>query len=88
MSEYPFVKFRAIDRQLTDTQLDFMELQSSRAEFTKWEFEVDYQYSSFRGEIDDMRRYEYNIFLTYANYGCLETRTQMSGGLCFAKTPS
>jgi hypothetical protein len=28
-----------------------MDRQSSRAEFTKWEFKVEYHYSSFRGDI-------------------------------------
>ena len=51
MSEYQVVKFRAIDRPLTDKQLAFMDRQSSRAEFTKWEFQVEYHYSSFRGDV-------------------------------------
>jgi hypothetical protein len=46
MSEYQIVKFRAIDRPLSDKQLQFMDRQSSRAEFTKWEFKVEYHYSS------------------------------------------
>ena len=51
MSEYQIVKFRAIDRPQSDKQLLFMDRQSSRAEFTKWEFKVEYHYSSFRGGI-------------------------------------
>ena len=50
MSGYQIVEFRAIDRPLTEKQLAFMERQSSRAEFTKWGFKVEYHYSSFRGE--------------------------------------
>lgn len=56
MSEHQIVKFRAIDRPLTDKQLEFMELQSSRAEFTRWEFQVEYHYSSFHGNVDGMLR--------------------------------
>jgi hypothetical protein len=85
MSEYQIVKFQAIDRPLTDKQLEFMERQSSRAEFTKWEFKVEYRYSSFRGDVDGMLRNGYDIFLTYSNYGCREIRMRLPGGLPFAK---
>jgi hypothetical protein len=85
MSDIQIVKFRAIDRPLTDEQLAFMERQSSRAEFTKWEFKVEYHYSSFRGDVDGMLRNGYDIFLTYSNYGCREIRMRLPGGLPFAK---
>ncbi len=86
MSEYQVVKFRAIDRPLSDKQLKFMDQQSTRAEFTKWEFKVEYHYSSFRGDVDGMLRNGYDIFLTYSNYGCLEIRLRLPGGLPFAKS--
>lgn len=86
MSEYQFLKFRAIDRPLTEKQLEFMDQQSSRAEFSKWEFEVEYNYSSFHGDIDGMLRNGYDVFLTYANYGCLEVRMRLPNGLPFPKS--
>ncbi len=85
MSEFQIVKFRSIDRPLSDKQLEFMERQSSRAEFTKWEFKVEYHYSSFRGDVDGMLRNGYDVFLTYSNYGCREIRMRLPGGLPFAK---
>jgi hypothetical protein len=86
MSEYQIVKFRAIDRPLTDKQLAYMERQSSRAEFSKWEFGVEYHYSSFRGDVDGMLRNGYDVFLTYSNYGCREIRMRLPNGLPFAKS--
>lgn len=86
MSEYQIVKFRAIDRPLTDKQLELMDRQSSRAEFTKWEFKVEYHYCSFRGDVDRMLRNGYDIFLTYSNYGCREIRMRFPNGLPFAKS--
>jgi hypothetical protein len=83
MSEHQIVKFRAIDRPLSDKQLKFMERQSSRAEFTRWEFGVDYHYSSFRGDVDGMLRNGYDIFLMYSNYGCCEIRMRLPHGLPF-----
>ncbi len=86
MSEYQIVKFRAVDRPLTDKQMEFMDRQSSRAEFTKWEFEVEYHYSSFGGNVDQMLRNGYDIFLTYSNYGCREVRMRLPGRLPFSKS--
>jgi hypothetical protein len=86
MSEFQIVKFRAIDRPLSDKQLEYMERQSSRGEFTKWEFKVEYHYSSFRGDVDGMLRNGYDVFLTYSNYGCREIRMRLPNGLPFAKS--
>jgi hypothetical protein len=85
MSEYQIVKFRAIDRPLNDKQLVFMDRQSSRAEFTKWEYQVEYHYSSFRGDVDGMLRNGYDIFLSYSNYGCREVRMRLPNGPPFQK---
>ena len=85
MSGYQIVEFRAIDRPLTEKQLAFMERQSSRAEFTKWGFKVEYHYSSFRGDIDAMLRNGYDIFLNYTNYGDREIRLRLPSGLPFPK---
>ena len=86
MSELQIVKFRAIDRPLSDKQLEFMDRQSSRAEFTKWDFEVEYHYSSFRGDVDGMLRNGYDVFLTYSNYGNREIRMRLPSGLPFSKS--
>ncbi len=86
MGQYQIVKFRAVDRPLTDKQMEFMDRQSSRANFTKWEFEVEYHYSSFNGNIDQMLRNGYDIFLTYSNYDYREVRMRLPGGLPFSKS--
>lgn len=85
MSEYEIVKFRAIDRPLSDQQLAFMDQQSSRAEYTRWEFQVEYHYGSFRGDVDAMLRNGYDIYLTYSNYGTREIRMRLPNGLPFPK---
>ena len=83
MSEHQIVKFRAIDRPLTTKQLEFMERQSSRAEFSEWAYEVEYHYSEFRGNVDAMLQNGYDIFLNYANYGVREIRLRLAHGLPF-----
>lgn len=85
MSEYEIVKFRAIDRPLSDKQLAFMDRQSSRAECTRWDFQVEYHYGSFRGDVNAMLRNGYDIFLTYSNYGTREIRMRLPNGLPFPK---
>ena len=51
MSEYQYVIFQAVDGPLNDKQLEFAQRQSSRAEVSRWSLSVEYQYSSFRGDI-------------------------------------
>ena len=85
MSEFQIVKFRAVDRPLTDKQMQFMDRQSSRAEFTKWEFEVEYHHSSFRGDVDGMLRNGYDVYFTYSNYDCREIRMRLPNGMPFPK---
>lgn len=77
MGQLQIVKFQAIDRPLSEKQLEFMSRQSSRAEYTRWAFEVEYHYSSFRGDIDGMLRNGYDIFLMYSSYGMREVRMRL-----------
>lgn len=86
MSGLQIVKFRAIDRPLSDKQLEFMGRQSSRAKFTKWEFNVEYHYSSFSGNVAEMLRNGYDVFLTYSSYGYREMQMRLPNGLPFAKS--
>ncbi|MFO0903662.1 MAG: hypothetical protein U0939_11715 [Pirellulales bacterium] len=86
MSEFQIVKFRAVDRPLNDKQLELMGKQSSRAKFTKWEFEVEYHYSSFRGDIDEMLRNGYDLFASNSNSGVVDIRMRLPLGLPFAQS--
>lgn len=85
MSEYQIVKFRAVDRPITDKQMEYMDHQSSRAEFTRWEFEVDYHYSSFHGDVDGMLRNGYDIYLEYSNCDSRQIKIRLPSGLPFPK---
>ncbi|MFN7291836.1 MAG: hypothetical protein ACK5YR_08520 [Pirellula sp.] len=84
MSEFQVVEFRAIDRPLTDEQMEFMDRQSSRAEFSKWAYSVEYHYSSFRGDINGMLRNGYDIFVMDSNFGQRELRLRLPMGLPFS----
>jgi hypothetical protein len=86
MSEYQYIKFRAIDRPLNDKQLAFAEQQSSRAEVSRRSLTVEYHYSDFRGDVDGLLRNGFDVFLHYANYGVRAIRLRLPGGLPFEKT--
>ncbi len=85
MSEYQYIEFRAVDRPLTDKELAFAEKQSSRAEISRWCFSNEYNYGSFRGDVDGMLRRGYDIFLEYANYGTRTLKIRVPAGLPFEK---
>ena len=69
MSEYQYVEFRAVDRPLDDKQLAFAEEQSSHAEVSRWNLNVEYNYGSFRGDVDGLLRGGFDLYLEYSNYG-------------------
>ena len=69
MSEHQIVIFRAIDRPVSDENLEYMKEQSSRADITPWSFENEYHYGDFRGDALEMLRRGYDLHLHYANFG-------------------
>ncbi len=69
MSEYQCVAFRAIDKPVSNKDLEYMRRQSSRAKVTAWSFDNEYHYGDFRGNAPEMMRRGYDIHLHYANYG-------------------
>lgn len=86
MSEYQYVELRAVDRPLDDKQLKFAESQSSRADVSRWALSCEYNYSSFRGDVDKLLRQGYDVYLQYTNYGDREIKLRLSHGLPCKKT--
>lgn len=86
MSEYEYVALRAVDRPLSDKQLEFAECQSSHCEVTRRSFVVEYNNGSFRGDVDGLLRQGYDVFLRYTNYGDREIKLRLPHGLLFTKS--
>lgn len=86
MSEYQYVVFQAVDGPLSDEQLAFAQRQSTRAEVSRWSLEVEYHYSSFRGDVDGLLRRGYDVYLQYTNYGSREIKLRLPHGMPFAKS--
>ena len=81
MSEHQYVAFRAIDKPVTEENLEFMEKQSSRASITPWEFENEYHYGDFHGDKLEMLRRGYDFHLHYANFGTRDLFYRLPHGL-------
>jgi hypothetical protein len=85
VSESQSVVFQAVDGPLNDKQLEFAQRQSTRAEVSRWSFSVEYNYGSFRGDVDGLLRQGYDVYLQHANYGVREIRLRLPSGMPFAE---
>lgn len=85
MSEYQYIEFQAIDRPLTDKELDYARKQSSRAEISRRSFQNEYNFGDFRGDVHGLLHRGYDVYLHYANYGVRTIGMRIPGGLPFAK---
>jgi hypothetical protein len=83
MSEYQYIEFRAVDRPLTEKELAYAEKQSSRAEISKRRFANEYNYSSFRGNVNGLLKQGYDVFLEYTNYGNRTLKMRLPHGFPF-----
>jgi len=71
---------------ISEKQLEFAERQSSHCEVTRRSFVVEYNYGSFRGDVDGLLRQGYDVFLRYTNYGDREIKLRLPHGLLFTKS--
>lgn len=80
MSEYQYYEFRAIDRPLTQGEMDELRAISSRAAITPMSFVNVYNYGDFRGDpLELMKRY-FDAFLYIANWGTRELMLRLPRG--------
>ncbi len=85
MSEYQYVEFRAVDRPLTDAELEFAGRQSTRAEISRWSFQNEYHFGDFRGDANGLLRHGYDVYLHYANFGVRTAAFRLPAQLPFPK---
>ncbi len=69
MSEYQYYEFAAIDRPLTEKEIDELGKLSSRAEITPTSFTNVYHYGDFRGSPKKMMQKYFDFFIYLANWG-------------------
>jgi hypothetical protein len=73
MSEYQYYEFAAIDRPLTEKEMDELGKLSSRAEITPTSFTNVYHYGDFRGNPRKMMEKYFDLFVYVTNWGTYQT---------------
>ncbi len=81
MSEYQYLVFRAIDAPVSQTNLQFMRRQSSRADITPWSFKNEYHFGDFHGNAQEMLHRGYDFHFHYANFGVRNLMIRLPKGL-------
>jgi len=69
MSEYQYYEFRAVDRPLSDKQMDELRAYSTRAHITPSSFTNVYNWGNFKGDPDRWVEKYFDAFLYMANWG-------------------
>jgi hypothetical protein len=69
MSEYQYYEFQAVDRPLTDGEMDELRQLSTRADITRTSFTNTYQWGNFRGDPRKMMEKYFDSFVYAANWG-------------------
>jgi len=69
MSEYQHYEFQAVDRCLTELEMEELRTFSSRADITPYSFINEYSWGSFKGDEDLWMEQYFDGFLYYANWG-------------------
>ncbi|MBF0299382.1 MAG: hypothetical protein HQK51_11720 [Oligoflexia bacterium] len=69
MSEYQYYEFHAVDRSLTDEEMNELRSFSTRAEITANSFVNEYSWGNFKGNEDRWMEKYFDGYLYYANWG-------------------
>lgn len=81
MSEYQYYEFQAVDRCLTEQEIEELRACSSRAEITRCSFINEYSWGSFKGEKDRWMEKYFDGFLYYANWGTHSLKLRLPAAL-------
>jgi hypothetical protein len=87
MSEYQYYEFQAIDRPLTEKQMEELRSYSTRATITRTSFINDYSWGSFKGDEDAWMEKYFDAFLYLANWGTHVLKLRLPSSLLDLKTP-
>ena len=81
MSEYQYYEFQAIDRPLTNVEIDELRKCSSRARITPTSFVNEYSWGNFRGDRDRWIEKYFDASLYLANWGSRELMLRLPAHL-------
>ena len=86
MSEYQYYEFQAIDRPLTDKQMQELRSYSTRARITRTSFINDYSWGDFKGDEDAWMEKYFDAFIYVANWGTQVLKLRLPSRLLDLKT--
>jgi len=69
MSEYQYYEFQAVDRRLSEPEMQELRRYSSRAQITPTSFVNEYSFGNFKGDEDLWMEKYFDAFLYLANWG-------------------
>ncbi|MFN0019186.1 MAG: hypothetical protein ACKVP0_13060 [Pirellulaceae bacterium] len=69
MSEYQYYEFQALDRRLTEKEMDELRQISTRAEITPTSLTNEYHWGDFKGNPDKLIEKYFDLFFYFANWG-------------------
>ena len=81
MSEYQYYEFQAIDRRLTETEMQTLRRYSTRAQITPTSFVNEYHWGDFKGDADAWMKRYFDAFLYFANWGTRILQLRLSARL-------
>ena len=70
MSEYQYYGFQAIDRPLSEDDMQWLRGLSTRAQITTTSFVNVYHWGDFRGDPIKLMERCFDVFVYVANWGC------------------
>ena len=69
MSEYQYYEFRAVDRPLTEREMEELRALSTRAAISATSFQNEYNYGDFRGDPLELMPKYFDAFVYVSNWG-------------------
>jgi hypothetical protein len=86
MSEYQYYEFQAVDRPLTEHEMDEFRSHSTRARITATSFVNEYSWGNFKGDEDAWMEKYFDAFLYLANWGTHIVKLRLPARLLDAGT--
>jgi hypothetical protein len=86
MSEYQYYEFQAVDRPLTEQQMQELRAVSTRATITSTRFVNEYHWGDLKGDPDRWMERYFDAFLYFANWGTNRLMLRLPSGALDLRT--
>lgn len=86
MSEYQYFEFQAVDRPLSKKQMAELRSCSTRARITPASFVNEYEWGTFKGDVDAWMEKYFDAFLYLANWGTRILKLRLPENVVSART--